>query len=152
MRYTAPPTSASPWKEEPEDIDRLLSAFFKAEMPTELPECPVPEEKRAILPPPSPQRPPKKQRSQWHSRLALAASVAVFLLVPWLISGSGDGSKDQPGAGFHHRLYNPGATIPKDDPRLDRMKGRIIIRDESLEVQPSKKGTTYKMTLEQQLP
>jgi len=52
-------------------------------MPDPWPAATIPEEAPRILPRPMPAR-----GSLFRSRLALAASVAVLLVVPWMLSGS----------------------------------------------------------------
>src|SRR5215218_9643248 len=69
-----------------QDVDQLLGAFFKSEIPDPWPafEPPV----RRTLPfRPAPQR----RRFVLGSRLALAASVAGLMLCGWLLSGSFSG-------------------------------------------------------------
>jgi hypothetical protein len=52
-------------------------------MPDPWPSATIPEEAPRILPQPMPAR-----RSLFRSRLALAASVAILLVAPWMLSGS----------------------------------------------------------------
>jgi len=81
MRFVEPPTLDTPTKGQPEDLDDLLRAFFRSEMPEPWPAMPVPEEPPALLPMPA-------RKSLFRSRLALAASVAFLLVGPWMLSGS----------------------------------------------------------------
>jgi hypothetical protein len=69
-----------------QDVDQLLGAFFKSEIPDPFPpfEPPV----RRTLP----FRPaPERRRFVLGSRLALAASVALLMVGGWLLSGSFSG-------------------------------------------------------------
>ena len=50
MRFVDPPTLASPWREQPgDDLDGLLTAFFRSEMPSPWPGAPEPEEADLVL-------------------------------------------------------------------------------------------------------
>jgi len=86
MRFMDPPTLDSPARgRSGDDLDGLLRAFFHAEMPNPWPGAPVVEEAPAVLSRPMSARP---SRSLFRSRMALAASVAFLLGIPWLISDS----------------------------------------------------------------
>jgi hypothetical protein len=65
----------------PDDLDRMLRAFYKAEMPHPWPAAPVAAP--AVLP----FRKPAARRPMLRARLALAASVALIALGSWLIPG-----------------------------------------------------------------
>ncbi len=81
MRFVDPPSLDSPARgRSSDDLDGLLSAFFHTELPAFWPGAPVGEEAPAILTRPA--------RSLFRSRLALAASVAFLLGIPWVISDS----------------------------------------------------------------
>jgi hypothetical protein len=85
MRFE-PPVLDSPTRGQPEeDLDGLLRAFFRSEMPEPWPTMPVPEVAPVL--PMKPRAMPSR-RPLFRSRLALAASVALFLLGSWLLSGS----------------------------------------------------------------
>ena len=85
MRFMDPPTLDSPTRgRSGDDLDGLLRAFFHAEMPHPWPGAPVVEETPVVLSRPVTARP----RSLFRSRMALAASVALLLGIPWLISDS----------------------------------------------------------------
>jgi hypothetical protein len=67
----------------PEDeIDRLLRAFYRAEVPHPWPAWKAPDGPQTSPAPPAPWR-----KSLWRSRLALAASVALLALGSLLLSG-----------------------------------------------------------------
>jgi len=86
MRFMDPPTLDSPARgRSGDELDGLLRAFFHAEMPNPWPGAPVVEEAPAVLSRPMSARP---SRSLFRSRMALAASVAFLLGIPWLISDS----------------------------------------------------------------
>jgi hypothetical protein len=84
MRFVDPPTLDSPWRERPgDDLDDLMTAFFRSEMPSPWPGAPEPEEAEVIV-----RRRPPTRKPVWGSRLALAASVALLLAGGWRLSGS----------------------------------------------------------------
>lgn len=84
MRFLDPPALDSPMTGRPEeDLDGLLNAFFRSEMPNPWPSAPLAEDTSRLLPLRMPTR-----KSLFRSRLALAASVAFLLAGPWLLSGS----------------------------------------------------------------
>jgi hypothetical protein len=84
MRFVDPPTLDSPMRGSPgDDIDGLLRSFFRSEMPDPWPAVTVPEEAPTVL-----RRPMPAHSSLFRSRLALAASVALLLVGPWMLSGS----------------------------------------------------------------
>jgi len=110
-----------------QDVDQLLGAFFKSEIPDPWPafEPPV----RRTLPfRPAPQR----RRFVLGSRLALAASVAVLMLCGWLLSGcfsgpAGGGPSYNPGPGQaekdkggHHAVPMPPEAPEVDWDNFDR--------------------------------
>jgi len=106
MRFVDPPTLDSPWREQPgDDLDGLLTAFFRSEMPSPWPGAPEPEEAEVIVRPM-----PRARNPIWGSRLALAASVAILLAGGWLLSGS---FSDTPGGA------NPPRMSPTSANRLD---------------------------------
>jgi hypothetical protein len=72
-----------------DELDRLLSRFYQAELPRPWPDCPTPESSSARLVMPERQTVTWLELSQrFASRLALALSVAVLLCGSWLLSGS----------------------------------------------------------------
>jgi hypothetical protein len=81
MNTLRPPVDPRPLEPVPTDLDRLLRAFFRAEMPEPWPILKPPA--RPILP-----SLPSRRGSRWtfaRSRLALAASVLLLLCGPlWL--------------------------------------------------------------------
>lgn len=68
--------TSSPMVDESEDVDAVWRSYFRNEMPNPWPAAPRPEPVQRNVPP----------LQGWHSRLALAASVAVMLFVCWLLA------------------------------------------------------------------
>ena len=81
MRFVAPPTDSPARGRSGDDLDGLLGAFFRAEMPQPWPAAPEVEEPAALPM-------PRRTRSLLRSRLVLAASVAFLLAIPWMIADS----------------------------------------------------------------
>jgi hypothetical protein len=80
---------------DPNDIDAVLGAFFKSQVPNPWPAFKRPPEKRTL-----PFRPAAKTPRTGFvlgSRVALAASVALLMLCGWLLSGSMNGSMNAKG-------------------------------------------------------
>jgi len=83
MRFVDPPSLDAARQRLPgDDLDGLLSAFFRNELPSPWPEAPRVEETPVIL------RPAQARRSSLRSRLALAASVALLVSGPWFLGDS----------------------------------------------------------------
>ena len=124
-----------------DDLDDLLTAFFRQEMPESWPECPVPPEAEiaSTLPFAAPEKKKQKRRRQWHSRLALAASVAFFLLATWALMGTGP--EGTPVVGKSGLKIDGGTALPfGDHPRFHKKKGTTgRIREESVELVPGEK-------------
>ena len=86
MRFVAPPTTDSLSRgRSGDDLDGLLGEFFRSEMPQPWPDAPETDEQPEVL---SWSQTPRRSRSLFRSRLALAASVAFLLAIPWAISDS----------------------------------------------------------------
>jgi hypothetical protein len=75
-----PPTSPGGAPPSDGDIDTLLSAFFRAEMPDPWPSLEAPARPRVAPVPVRPSAPPPRRRTLVRSRLALAASVALLVV------------------------------------------------------------------------
>jgi hypothetical protein len=81
MRIVEPPSLTSSGRGNAgDDLDGLLLAFFRAEMPRPWPELSLPE---AGVPVSLPARPMPRRRTFPVSRLALAASVALLVVGAW---------------------------------------------------------------------
>src|SRR5262245_13639220 len=85
-----------------EDVDAVLDAFFKGEMPDPWPAFRPPARTLPFRPAAQPRR-----RFVLGSKLALAASVALLMLCGWMLSGSMTGptraGKENPGG-----IFGPG--------------------------------------------
>jgi len=130
-----------------DDLDALLGAFYKAQMPTPWPAFPPPARPRTL-----PLRP--QARRPWPvvaSRLALAASVALLLLGFWLLPAG----RREEGAKFptiggteagKGRLLAPGGTPWGKQPgkrASDKAKSSIQLE------QGGNGGTNIKITVEE---
>jgi hypothetical protein len=71
----------------PDDLDRHLSAYFRAQVPTQWPSAPMPVQARAT----------PRNSSAWKTRLTLAASVAGLLGLGWVLSSGNMGTSPKPG-------------------------------------------------------
>jgi hypothetical protein len=89
----APPSHRQDRSPEGDDVEQLLRAFYRAEMPDPWPSFEAPAEPPLVLPfPAAPARRPLFTRS----RLALAASVALLLGGVWSLSGKFGSSPSEP--------------------------------------------------------
>ena len=75
----------------PDELDRHLSAYFRAQVPTQWPAAPVPVQARAT----------PRFGSAWKTRLTLAASVAGLLGLGWVLSSGNMGTSPKPGDSEH---------------------------------------------------
>jgi len=64
---------------QPDKVDRLLTDFFRAELPSTWPEAPPIRTATPVT--------RRGRDSLSHSRVALAASIAAMLIGGWLLSG-----------------------------------------------------------------
>jgi len=120
MRFMDPPSLDSPARgRSGDDLDGLLRAFFRAEMPNPWPGAPVVEEAPVVLSRPASAR---SARTLFRSRMALAASVAFLLGIPWLISDS-----------FKSVMPDDAALVAPTDGTADRS----IKLETELQVQPN---------------
>lgn len=107
-----------------DELDPLLSAYFKAQLPAPWPVFEPPAPPRTLLM----SRPARRAVPALSSRLVLAASVALVLLGFWLLpTGSRpvDGSLTLPGAGpgsaSKPRLLEVTPARPKEAPPGDNL-------------------------------
>jgi hypothetical protein len=86
MRIVEPPSLDSPGRgRHGDDLDRLLSDFYRSELPNPWPVPPVAGVRTEFLPLTAP--PLIRRWSAVRSRFALAASVALLLAGSWFLSG-----------------------------------------------------------------
>ena len=93
-------------KMKPEELDALLHAFFRTEMPN-----PWPHLKAPIAAPASLEETAKAPPTWWsrsRSRFALAASVALLMAASWWLSGR---TVDYPSQGFEAGQPNANKSI-----------------------------------------
>ncbi len=112
MRSMVPPTSAAAnnWERSSDEVEGLLRAYFRAQVPNPWPELKLPAEAaRPTL------RTVSANRSFWSSRSALAAAIAFLLIGTLALSAAFRGSRpvSHSGAGPFSAKGNPlGFTRP----------------------------------------
>src|SRR5262249_25292434 len=128
MRIVEPPSLDSPWRgRHGDDVDRLLSDFFRAELPSPWPGAPVSDEQLLPL-----SARPIRRWSGLRSRLALAASVALLLVGGWFLSGKFEDASRPGSFNFGHPSADPidarpGRNIKELDGVQPRTRERIIL-------------------------
>ena len=123
-----------------EDLDVLLGAFFKGQMPAPWPAFQPPAQARTF--PLPARRPASPSRFAFGSRLSLVASVALLLLAAWLLSGKFGAST--------------GTLLPELDPgKADRKEAfpsllpdLKLLEDGQSEVKHPQEKRTIRTTLE----
>jgi hypothetical protein len=135
------------------DIDALLGAYFKAELPKPWPAFQPPRRSRTLPVQPARSRP----RFAFGSRLALAASVALLLLCGWMLFGRFPGVPSRPGfpgvpgpgtAEKPSKEIIPGEllrSLPDSKPFPGKVRGK-----ETIEV--GNDGLGLRSTVEEDLP
>jgi len=117
------PSLDSPWRGRPgDDLDRLLSDFFRSELPHPWPEAKIPDEQPKSLP-------ARKSSPRWatfRSRFALAASIALLLVGGWFLSGRfeevpGSGSLGNRNEATPH-FDGPKGRLKEDEPRIRQQR------------------------------
>jgi hypothetical protein len=101
MNLVVPPVDHSDRSSE-DELDGLLRAFYKAELPNPWPSFEAPADRNLILP----LRPFGKRFPMWRTRLALAASVAFLVAGPIALSAYLSGTNTNTAA----------ATVPESGP------------------------------------
>jgi hypothetical protein len=132
------------------DLDALLGAFFKAQVPAPWPAFRAPAKTR-LLPPWS--EPDSRARPAWGSRLALAAAVALLLAGAWLwprppaTSGGGPGAfSTLPGsgtAGKGGQVLPAGPSVKPGQLTPDKVKSSLHLE------QGNDGATNIKITVEE---
>lgn len=129
MRIVEPPSLDSPGRgRHGDDLDRLLSDFYRSQLPRPWPKPPVAGEQTE--PRPHSARKPMQRWSALRSRLALAASIALLLAGSWFLSGT---FADVSGSGGSYKneeaikgFDQPGGRIRDSDVK-PRTRERIIL-------------------------
>ncbi|MBI1913273.1 MAG: hypothetical protein HYS12_00720 [Planctomycetes bacterium] len=127
MRIVEPPSLDSPWRgRHGDDVDWLLSDFFRAELPKPWPAAPVPDEQPRSLPL-SPRKPARRWSAS-RSRFALAASVALLLIGGWFLSGK-FADVSELGGSFTRPIADTDQGHPRKNIKEDgiRTRERIIL-------------------------
>jgi hypothetical protein len=93
MTLLSPPSVSRDGGPPPDDVDRILRAFFKAEMPDPWPSAEAPPPRRLL---PFPAARPSKRWPLMRSRLALAASVALLVTGLLFLAGAFQGRPVSP--------------------------------------------------------
>ena len=119
MRFVEPPSLGSPRRGQPGDgLDRLLSDFFRSEMPDPWPEPELPEEQHTLS---LPARPAPHRRGLLRSRFALAASIALLVGGSWLLSGTF--------GNIRHEAPSRAGTDGTADSKPDRLPRHFRIKE-----------------------
>jgi len=106
MNLISPPPVSRGGDRPPEDIDRTLRAYFKAQMPDPWPSLEAPAPRRpATIPFVAP---PARRGGLFRSRLALAASVALLATGLGIIAGAFQGKTSAPSP----NVTTPQAVVP----------------------------------------
>jgi hypothetical protein len=90
MRPPSKPANPEGGRPAGDELDGLLRAYFRAEMPDPWPAAPVPEranERLVLTLPPAREEAAPRHSSLFRSRLALALSVALLILGALLLGG-----------------------------------------------------------------
>lgn len=74
----------------PDDLDKVFSQYFKAQLPAKWPEAPIPVHTAPTIP---------ARAGSWRARLTLAASVAALLAIGFGVSYGTSGGTGQPNGG-----------------------------------------------------
>lgn len=126
MRFADPPSlDAGRQSRFGDDLDGLLTAFFRTEMPSPWPGTPLPEDTPVLLRPA-----PARKQPFFRSRLALAASVALLISGSWLLS---DSFKETPANGKSDVSVYTG-TATTDDGRPVKVQRRVTETDKGKRV------------------
>ena len=99
-------TNSRPSTPPGDDLDRLLTAYFRAEMPARWPPAPAPAGSGGSRRPARPDNADPAVRSRW----ALAASVALLVGSCWYLSGLATDGRPKKGPG----LDDTTAKMPKE--------------------------------------
>ena len=103
-----------------DDVETLVRAFFRSEVPSPWPELSLPVAEPSARP---------RNRGQWQRRLLLAACVAFLFLTTLSLSGSFR-EKDGPAA---RSLHGATATRRFPVPDFPELRGKAKARDEAKE-------------------
>ena len=118
-----PPTSPRNAGRPPDEIDGLLRAFFRAEVPDPWPvlKPPAAAETPAVL-----RRIRRRPWTMMRSRLALAASIALLLIGCWFLSGL---QGERP-PGTEGTMFDPEATLrPFPPEKVKTREGREVLME-----------------------
>jgi len=94
-------TTEKTGEDRPDELDRLLTAYFRSEVPSPWPSLPTPGTTQPTATP--------SNRRLTQSRLMLAASIAALLVGSWLVTGKHLGPAN-PGVPIHEGA----AKVPMD--------------------------------------
>jgi hypothetical protein len=126
----APPGQRNGDTPEGGDVDQLLRAFYRAEMPNPWPAFQTPAEAPPVLPFPAA---PVRRTFASRSRLALAASVALLVGGLWYLSGKfgGDAPRPDPfrSTGGSANGTGPGVSPKLNGPFLEGDELKVIIEE-----------------------
>ena len=113
MNAVPPFVNAAGWERSSDDVDDLLRAYFRAQLPQPWPELKLP----------APGQPLPQRRSLWSSRSALAAAVTFLLLGSMALSAAFHASEptnNNPQGAFAADRDPLGLSKQLDDAARDR--------------------------------
>jgi hypothetical protein len=100
----------------PDDLDKVFSRYFKAQLPARWPAAPIPVDAAPAV--------PTARAGSWRTRLTLAASVAALLAIGFGVSYGPGSSPSQPKGSGEYLEHGTAGPRPDGKGLSDHMKDR----------------------------